>query len=42
MIQKILRLYVGNCESTFDSLNDLACTILPQVHLFSSKAFYSL
>ncbi|KAH6772470.1 fanconi anemia group D2 protein [Perilla frutescens var. frutescens] len=31
MIQKILRLYLGNCQSTSDSLNDLACSILPQV-----------
>lgn len=31
MIQKILRLYLGNCQSTSDALDDLACSILPQV-----------
>ncbi|KAG6393159.1 hypothetical protein SASPL_147394 [Salvia splendens] len=30
MIQKILRLYLGNCQSASDSLNDLASSIFPQ------------
>ncbi|KAG8391040.1 hypothetical protein BUALT_Bualt01G0146600 [Buddleja alternifolia] len=31
MVQKILRIYLGNCQSTSDLLNELACSILPQV-----------
>ncbi|XP_047954928.1 Fanconi anemia group D2 protein isoform X3 [Salvia hispanica] len=30
MVQKILRLYLGNCQSASDSLNDLASSIFPQ------------
>ncbi|KAL6563004.1 hypothetical protein OROHE_005591 [Orobanche hederae] len=30
MIQRILRIYLGNCQSTMDSLNELACFILPK------------
>lgn len=32
MVQKILRIYLGNCPSTLDSLNELACSVLPQVY----------
>ncbi|KAL7120198.1 hypothetical protein ACP275_02G108500 [Erythranthe tilingii] len=31
MVQKILRIYLTNCQSTSDSLNELACSVLPQV-----------
>ncbi|KAI3445229.1 hypothetical protein Pfo_001894 [Paulownia fortunei] len=31
MVHKILRIYLGNCQSASDSLNELACSILPQV-----------
>nr|GMC91792.1 Fanconi anemia group D2 protein homolog isoform X2 [Ipomoea batatas] len=31
LVQKILRIYLENCQSTSDSLNELACSILPQV-----------
>ncbi|KAL8061718.1 hypothetical protein ABFX02_02G103500 [Erythranthe guttata] len=31
MVQKILRIYLANCQSTSDSLNELACSVLPQV-----------
>ncbi|KAL0364789.1 UNVERIFIED_CONTAM: hypothetical protein Sangu_0576500 [Sesamum angustifolium] len=32
MVQKILRIYLGNCPSTLDSLNEIACSVLPQVY----------
>ncbi|KAK6140442.1 hypothetical protein DH2020_025826 [Rehmannia glutinosa] len=31
LIQKILRIYLGNCQSTSDLLNELVCFILPKV-----------
>nr|GMC97482.1 Fanconi anemia group D2 protein homolog isoform X2 [Ipomoea batatas]GMC97489.1 Fanconi anemia group D2 protein homolog isoform X2 [Ipomoea batatas] len=31
LVQKILRIYLENCQSTSDSLNELACSIFPQV-----------
>ncbi|KAL3814707.1 hypothetical protein ACJIZ3_015975 [Penstemon smallii] len=31
MVQRILRIYLENCQSTSDLLNELACSILPQV-----------
>nr|XP_016489377.1 PREDICTED: Fanconi anemia group D2 protein homolog isoform X1 [Nicotiana tabacum] len=31
VIQKLLRIYLENCESTSDSLSELACSVLPQV-----------
>ncbi|XP_019161655.1 PREDICTED: Fanconi anemia group D2 protein homolog isoform X2 [Ipomoea nil] len=30
LVQKILRIYLENCQSTSASLNELACSILPQ------------
>lgn len=32
MIQKILQIYLKYSESTSDLLNELACTVLPQVY----------
>lgn len=34
MVQKILRIYLENRDSTSDRLEQLACTILPEVHIF--------
>ncbi|KAH0768177.1 hypothetical protein KY285_004048 [Solanum tuberosum] len=31
VIQKLLRIYLENCQSTSDSLSELACSVLPQV-----------
>ncbi|XP_071936752.1 uncharacterized protein [Coffea arabica] len=31
IVQKVLHIYLENCQSTSDSLNELACSILPQV-----------
>ncbi|KAI3775779.1 hypothetical protein L1987_45532 [Smallanthus sonchifolius] len=36
MVQKIVHIYLENCESTFQSLDELACSILPTVS-FSSR-----
>ena len=37
IVQKVLHIYLENCQSTSDSLNELACSILPQVCLFPSN-----
>lgn len=34
MVQKILHIYLRNNDSTSDALNELACSILPQVYEF--------
>lgn len=34
MVQKILHIYLRNNDSISDALNELACSILPQVHEF--------
>ncbi|XP_076958495.1 uncharacterized protein LOC143634236 isoform X2 [Bidens hawaiensis] len=37
MVQKIVHIYLENCESTLQSLDDLACSILPTVSFSSSS-----
>ncbi|XP_010327602.2 uncharacterized protein [Solanum lycopersicum] len=36
VIQKLLRIHLENCQSTSDSLCELACSVLPQVSLHRS------
>ncbi|MCD7455074.1 hypothetical protein HAX54_026977 [Datura stramonium] len=36
VIQKLLRIYLENCQCTSDSLSELACSVLPQVSSYRS------